>query len=57
MIDFTSIEFNNQDYGTISLVLQKEDVELLKVLCNYFNAKRDMKLAHDKLMKLLELKE
>ena len=57
MIDFSNIFSNNQHTAEITLTFQKDDVELLKTICEYLETKNKMNNLKKKILEMMEAKE
>ena len=57
MIDFTNIFSDNQHTAEITLTFQKDDVELLKTICEYLETKNKMNNLKKKILEMMEAKE
>lgn len=57
MIDFSNIFSDNQHTAEITLTFQKDDVELLKTICEYLETKNKMNNLKKKILEMMEAKE
>jgi len=57
MIDFTNIFSDNQHTAEITLTFQKDDVELLKTICEYLETKNQADNLKKKILEMMEVKE
>lgn len=57
MIDFSNIFSDNHHTAEITLTFQKDDVELLKTICEYLETKNKMNNLKKKILEMMEAKE
>jgi len=57
MIDFTNIFSDNQHTAEITLTFQKDDVELIKTICEYLETKNQADNLKKKILEMMEVKE
>lgn len=57
MIDFSNIFSDNPHTAEITLTFQRDDVELLKTICEYLETKNKMNNLKKKILEMMEAKE